>query len=370
MKTKMKVCIILFLIISLECHSLAIHSRKTFRSDENSEDDSQPTILEKIKDAFRSKFQAAKDSKLFNFLFGAVMKILNMLNGNPLLNIGICAINSIEVYFLAAKFPQLQLSEIKEQVEEKKQNNKKIDFEKELLELEMQEDDEMGGDSEESEVAAMEADCSAKSAVLENIEKGTEEEITVSVIEGEGDFEDIIEEATEKKEEKENSLNSTKNKSKKKNKHKMFKKFKKAFKKKFEALLQKIKEFKKKIKEKFNKAIEKLGGKLGPIKEKILKLLDKPIVKTLLFFFECALPNIAELIVGGIGSVVKMFSGFQIVSVIKSGPKFVKGILDTFKSFRTGYLDKNIQSKYMNYGKGTASLLMVVILGAIGLATK
>ena len=93
----------------------------------------------------------------------------------------------------------------------------------------MQEDDKMGENSEKSEVAAMEAECTAKSAVLDNVENKTKDKITVSVIEGEGDFEDIIEEATEKKEEKENSVNPNNDNSKKKKKNKFIKKFKIAF---------------------------------------------------------------------------------------------------------------------------------------------
>jgi hypothetical protein len=372
MKKIMKILIVLFLIISLECHSVALYSkRRSHRrieedeeenedNEDTEEDDSEPTILEKIQESFISKVKAAKDSKLFNFIFGAVMKILNLLNGNAMINLAMCAVNSLEVYFVAVKFPAAPLTEIKEKLNigTEQQEIEGNDLSEQLFASEMQENIDMGEETDESEVAAMEAECASKSALLDGMENGTEAEITVSVVEGEGDIKEILAEAKKKLEPKAQN-------EKKKGKgiiNTIIRRAKKISKN----VIQKVKEIKKKLKPIFKDAIDKLSTKLAPIKEKIIQLLDKPIVKTLIFFVECALPNIVELIVGGMSAIVKMFTGFQIISLIKNGPKLVKMILDAFKSLRSGFLDDNIQSKYINYGKGTAALIMAILLGTLG----
>ena len=92
-----KLLIFLFLIISSECHlvyhktlsRLAVTSaRKAFTTAGANPQD----VIASSKNGLKKIFNKAKESKLFNFLFGATVKILNTINSNELVEIGNCVV--------------------------------------------------------------------------------------------------------------------------------------------------------------------------------------------------------------------------------------------------------------------------------------
>jgi hypothetical protein len=324
--------------------------------------------FENLKNGFQKFIKNAQNSKLFNFLFGAFLKIANTVNSNAVVDLGKCALNTIEVYITSVKFPDQPLTKLKENVTKLDLKDDKAatdgEIAKRTKELETNEttDDQKNNNSEKeikeiakSELDAVSIDCEKNSVIMS--ESGLSDEEKIEFIDDDADDAEettvaFLEGKFVKRDDKSKTLSSLKEK----------------LKKKVDKLKSKIKKFAGKLKDKFSKAMDALKEKLASLGEKIKKLLDKPIVKTLIFFVECTLPNIVELIAGASKGFATLFSGFQLISLIKNGPKFVKMILDGFKSLRSGFKDKNVQSKYINYGKGSATLIMVIVLSALGMS--
>ena len=108
------------------------------------------------------------------------------------------------------------------------------------------------------------------------------------------------------------------------------------------------------------------------MKEKLLKLeatvkawLNKPTSKALISFVECASAPILKLVLSGGISFAKFITGIQLIEIVSQAPKFLKMIIDGIKHLRVGWLKTNIKEKYMEYGKGTANLLALIVLSAI-----
>jgi hypothetical protein len=362
---KMKFLIILFLIISLECHSVSTHYKRYKRHQVVGDAESKSKInlsnpqnvLESLKTHFYKLLQNAQNSRLFNFIFGAVLKIISLINGNAVLELGKCVVNTVEVYFTSVKFPEKPLDDIKKEL-----NNTKIEnLSRNITKTEEEIDDDLGKDMERSEIDALKVDCVAKSQVLDD--ESIKEEEKVELIDGDDDVDNIIQENNIPKQATPNDVSFIQKKEDKfKNNGKS--PILRSLSKKFKKIKDKFKNLSKKL----SKAFKNFREVFSKLKAKILKLLDKPIVKTLLFFFECSLPNIIELILSNGMKLAEILTGFQLFKILKNSPKFVKMLVDGFKSLRTGFKEKvtNIQSKYMNYGKGVATLLMAVILGTLG----
>jgi len=362
-----KLLILLILIISSECHlvshktskRLAVTSaRKAFASSGANPQD----VIASLKNGFKKIFNKAKESKLFNFLFGATIKILNTINSNELVEIGNCVVNSAEMYFVSAKFTLKELNS-------KKNEPKSIDAgniasnENKLSQVEKQEDDsknEIGDDKlAQAELVAIQTECAGRSAILEESE-GAKEKIVL--IEGEDEIENMLNGGEENK----NSESFLEFYSERKGNPKILKRAKTLLKEFGKEKLENLKKFKNKVKEKIQKAMDKISKKFNIISEKIKEFLNKPLVKTLIFFFECAIPSLLGLVFEKNFDIVSMFADFDVFQLVLKAPKFAKMFVDAFKSLRSGFKETKLQAKYIHYGKGTATIIMLIIFSILG----
>lgn len=337
---QMKFIIFLFLIFTSEICSL--HARKTELSSSHYLNHQKKKhflllrapdnpLVEKIKEKFNKIGASLEQSKLFNFLLGAALKTFSSLEGGELLNIGKCVVMSIEVFYQAHKFPEKNTKELQAMA---KAN------EAELASQLKQADDKESSQAHETliekfkdtEKEALKVDCETKDQLLK-----------------EPDGLDYIDDVDTENEETAHFLQT--NSDHQFNPKKFFRKIKEKF---------------KALKDKFSKLLEKLKAQLLKIEETLKAWLNKPIVKALIAFFECALVPILTMALKGVVSAVSVATGLSVINVVKQGPKFLKMIIDGIKSIRTGFLKKTIKEKYLEYGKGTASILLATILSALG----
>lgn len=71
-------------------------------------------LIKTIKEKFESFGAKLETCKFCNFMLGAVLKIFSLIEGNTLLDIVKCVVNSVETYYNAVKFPQKSLDELKD----------------------------------------------------------------------------------------------------------------------------------------------------------------------------------------------------------------------------------------------------------------
>jgi len=302
------------------------------------------------------------------------------MNGNAIIETAKCVVGTIETFFTSYNPENKGKSykEIKEQVNANV--NKNMESFKNELEGTEGKMDELGDGIAESELDSKKIECEVNKEIENEIEseKIDDPEVAASLLDGDDELEDLIEQVDKKNEKKKED--APKAFIELSEKPKFIKDLGKAMKKKlmkiddkiFEKLdiiKQKLKNAKNKIKEKLKNGLKKIAEKFQKLALKVKELLDKPLVKTIIYFVECALPNIAEMIVSGIGGMLLNFTGANLFGLIKNGPKFIRMLIDGFKSLRAGFKEtKSLQNKYINYGKGTASLVMLVILSALGMS--
>jgi len=371
------------LIISIECHTVTTFIRRSKYLSSFQEAEEKKGIagnISALTDKFNQIFSKAKEIKLFNFIFGAILKIISLMNGNAIIETAKCVVGTIETFFTSYNPENKGKSykEIKEQVNANV--NKNMESFKNELEGTEGKMDELGDGIAESELDSKKIECEVNKEIENEIEseKIDDPEVAASLLDGDDELEDLIEQVDKKNEKKKED--APKAFIELSEKPKFIKDLGKAMKKKlmkiddkiFEKLdiiKQKLKNAKNKIKEKLKNGLKKIAEKFQKLALKVKELLDKPLVKTIIYFVECALPNIAEMIVSGIGGMLLNFTGANLFGLIKNGPKFIRMLIDGFKSLRAGFKEtKSLQNKYINYGKGTASLVMLVILSALGMS--
>ena len=328
----MKFIVFLFLLIVSEVYSLKLASAAAHESRRASKalgylkkpDNPFLTALEEKFNKFGTKLE---NSKMFNFLAGASLKSFSLLEGSAILDLLKCVVTSIEVYYNAMKFPKKTLPELKALAT----GLKDADVNKKLEESETSEKDDAGlmEELKDGQKKSHEVDCAATGEILAD--------------EGGIDYVDDV--GTEEPEA---------NAQRFRNGYQLPKIFKK------------LKEKFKGLKAKFAAVVEKLKEKLKKLEETIKNWLAKPMVKAFINFLECSLPTLLTMILKGGASFANMVTGISLINIVKQGPKFLKMVIDGIKSIRSGFTKNTIKEKYMEYGKGTASLLMVVVLTATG----
>lgn len=361
---KMKLVLVLLLLVSLECHTVTNMIRKakyhaTLKLTERKKSlQGNLSILTQI---FRETFGMAQESKLFNFYFGMIMQIFDLMNGNAIMDTAKCVVKTVEVYFTSAKFENLNksYSEIIQEVENNPNSVSEI-----MTNLTENEGDieEIGEGTGKSELDVSEMDCKVKKEISKELEddKITDPNVVVSILDGDEDIEDVIGEATLSNENQ--AANSPSNAV-----PKVLRRLKTSIQKKIKSIKEVLSTIKRKIRGKIKTVMKKFNEKFPTVIKKVREFLDKPLVKSIIHFVECALPSLVELIAGGIAAALGIFTGYNLFSLIRHGPKFVKMLLDSFKNLRTGFMEtKSIQKKYLSYGKGTASIVMLIILSTIG----
>ena len=305
-------------------------------------------LVESIQKKFNSLGADLENSKWFNFLVGATIKSISLLEGNPILDITKCAVSGVEVFYNAHKFPAKSLKELQDMSSADDKAAAAALAETDKAADISEEDHKMLSEMSESEKDARILECKANKELMkekdgldymddvETEETKTNEEIT---------------EQQAKLGVKAQFLQVETLTDEQFNPKKLFKKLKAQF---------------KSLKEKFSKLAELFKEKLLKLEKIIKKWLDKPIVKALISFMECSLPSILTLIIKGGASFLTAVTGMSVINIVKQGPKFLKMIIDSVKSLRSGFMKKAIKDKYQEYGKGTASLVMVVILSITG----
>jgi hypothetical protein len=367
----MKLLIMLFLIISLECHTVRtlIKRSKNLTSElANEEKKSLQGNMSILTEKFKELFGKAQESKIFNFIFGAVLKIISLMNGNAVMEVGKCIVGTVETFFTSYKPENINKTyqEIKQEVDAKV---KDVESLKNDLDSKEENLDEVGEDTAQYELDTRKLDCKVRDKISEELKRENvdDPEIEASLVDGDDEIEEALEE--------------TSNANKKKtvtpkfieisHKPKVLKILGRALKEKLDALKEKLKNVKNKIKKKLKEGIEIIAGNFTKLAIKVRALLDKPLVKTLLYFVECALPSILEIISGGVVGLLTAFTGANIFPLIKNGPKFIKMLIDGFKSLRAGFKEtKSLQNKWMNYGKGVACIVMLIVLSALGMSPQ
>lgn len=287
-------------------------------------------LITKLKEKFNQWGTNAENSKIFNFFLGALLKAFSLLEGNEILEIIKCVVSSIEVFYNSHKFPEKSLKEL--QAEKKLDDAKMAEALKSAEAKENSDDQALTDQMKSSEKDAREVNCQGESEIMKDPE-GLDYIDDIETNEETAKFVQISSEV------------------KKFNPKKWVRNIKSKF---------------KGLKDKFGKIIDAAAKKLSSLEVLIKKWLGKPIVKALINFFECALVQILTLALKGAANMTALVTGFSVISIVKQGPKFLKMIIDGVKSIRGGFMKKTIKEKYMDYGKGTASFLMVIVLAALG----
>jgi hypothetical protein len=288
------------------------------------------SFITKLRSAFKKYSDKLQNSKFFNFVLGAALKFISLAESNVIIDTAKCIAVGIETYYTGVKPSSKDAKDKKPE-----------DMLTEALN-EDKENDEFDKDVVKSEIEARKANCASTSDLesAEDLELFDDEETL------EEDLEDELEEVKKEK----------------------TRKYRRGFKSKMTKLKNKVKKIAGKVKEKFKKALEKFKEGFKKLGEKIKVWLNKPITKAIIAFAECALPVLFQAVSGGAAAFTNLMSGFAVFKFIANGPKYLKMILDAVKSFRTAFLKKadDIKGKFMEYGKGTASLIMIVLLSVLG----
>ena len=330
MSKQMKFIVFLFLLAVSEVYSLKLASAAAHESRRASKalvylKKADNPFVKALEDKFNKFGTNLENSKMFNFLAGAALKTFSLLEGNAILDLLKCVVSSIELYYNAMKFPKKTVPELKALATELKD----ADVNKKLEETEKGEKDDTGlmEELKDGQKKSHEVDCAATGEILAD--------------EGGIDYVDDVgtEEPVANAKGFRNGVQLPK----------IFKKLKEKF---------------KGLKAKFAAVIEKLKEKLKKLEETIKIWLAKPMVKAFINFLECALPTVLAMILKGGASLAGMVTGISVINIVKQGPKFLKMIIDGIKSIRSGFTKNSIKEKYMEYGKGTANLIMVVVLTA------
>ena len=343
MSKSTKFIIFFFLIIYSEVYAIELqkNSRNQFIANYRSKrinrsrtlalvHEPENPLIKSIKDKFTSLGAKLETSKWFNFIMGAILKVIALLEGNPILDIIKCLVTGVEVYYNAIKFPDKKLEELKkmsqseDEAKAKEATTQSDDLDKEKG------DSDIVKELKEGEKDARNLDCAGSAEVMKD-EEGI-------------DF--IANVGTEDDEEVPAKFVQTQW-----NPKKFFKKLGKKF---------------KSLQEKFAKVVEAFKEKLLKLENKFKEWLNKPIVKALITVFECAVVPILTMALKGFSNLAAVATGFSLINIFKQGPKFLKMVIDGIKLLRSGFLRKTIKEKYMDYGKGTATLLMVLIQTAVG----
>lgn len=336
MSKQMKFIVFLFLFIFSDVYALKLNSQAhRFTRVSKSKaltylKQADNPLIKAFKEKFNSLGAQLEQSKFFNFLAGAGIKAFSLLEGNEIGDILKCVVTSIEVFWNSVKFPEKSLEEVKALstgLDDTATGNALTTAESD----DGTDDKTVVDGMKEGQKSTYEVECATTTSLMEDEggldyvdEIGTEEPITLagmrfSQVEGQ-----------------------------------KLPKFFKKLKAKFASL-----------KNKFEGLVNKFREKLAKLENVVKKWLAKPIVKSLINFFECSLPSILTLILKGGASFAGMFSGISLINVIKQGPKFLKMIIDGIKSIRNGFTKKTIKEKYLEYGKGTASFIMIIFLTAM-----
>lgn len=315
-----KVAILLLFVLSSDINFVESYKLKVRRADENK----SKSFLAKIKSAFTKFSDKLQNSKFFNFILGAALKFVTLSESNVILDGAKCIAAGIETYYTGVK-PSA------------KKDKKPEDMLTEAL------DADKGSDDFDKNVADMEIE--ARQANCETTEVKTAEDL--EIFDDEGSLEDELNDEIEEE---------------KKQRSRKFRKIH------FKKMIKKIKAKATKAFEGFKKKMNKWKEKFDKWNEKIKNWLNKPIVKAVIAFTECAVPVIFSAVAGGSAAISNLVSGFAVFKFVANGPKYIKMIIDAIKSFRNGYLKKpdDIKGKYMLYGNGTASLIMIVLLSVLG----
>ena len=314
-----KIAILLFFVLTSDISFVESYKLKLSRSE------GKKSFISKLKDSFKKYSDKLQNSKFFNFVLGAAFKFISLAESNVILDTAKCVAVGIETYYTGVKPSAKDVKDKKpeDMLNEAEGEDKPGEFDENVV---------------ESEIEARKANCESTSHVE------TAEDLEI-FDDDDGSLEDDLEEEVEivKKERKFRSLKS------------MAKKFK-----------HKVKKVAKKALNKFTSALDKFKKKMEEIGEKIKAWLNKPMTKAIIAFAECALPVIFSAVTNGTQAISNLMTGFAIIKFIKLGPKYLRMIIDAVKSFRTGFLKDDIKVKFMEYGKGTASCIMIVLLSALG----
>ena len=303
---------------------------------------SETGLIQTIKDKFNSFGAKLETCKFCNFMLGAVLKIFSLLEGNTILDIVKCVVNSVETYYNAVKFPQKSLDELKDLA---KKNEDETKNQLEAGEKNVENSDDLK-EMDDYEKSTRKLECSSNEELMK-------ESDGLNFIENVDPNEDHSEEL-----ELTSSLQKFAQIS---NEKKLIKKKKFNPKKLFKKLKSKFSV----LKDKFKHLIEKMKEKLLKLEATVKAWLNKPTSKALISFVECAAAPILKLVLSGGISFAKFITGVQLIEIVSQAPKFLKMIIDGIKHLRVGWLKTNIKEKYMEYGKGTANLLALIILSAI-----
>lgn len=320
-----KIAILLLFVLSSDINFVESYKLRLRRGE------GKKSFMTKIKTAFKKYSDKLQNSKFFNFILGAAFKFISLSESNVILDAAKCVAVGIETYYTGVK-PSAKDAKDK----------KPDDMLTEAL-AEDKDSDDFDTDVAQMEIDSRKANCESTSDVktAEDLEIFDEDEGSLE--------EELADEVEEVKKQRS-------------------RKYRRGFKSMAKKFKNSVKKIASKAKKKFLSALDKFKEGFKKMNEKIKAWLNKPITKAIIAFAECAVPVIFTAVAGGTSAVSNLMSGFAVFKFIANGPKYIKMIIDAVKSFRVGYLKKpdEVKAKYMEYGKGTASLIMIVLLSVLG----
>ncbi len=124
----------------------------------------ESNLIEKVKAKFNSWGTNLENSKIFNFLLGALLKTFSLLEGNDILAIIKCVVSSVEVFYNAIKFPAKNLKEL--QAEQKIEDAKMEAALKAAEAGENADDAGLANEMKTSEKEAREVNCHGENEIM------------------------------------------------------------------------------------------------------------------------------------------------------------------------------------------------------------
>lgn len=343
MSNIMKSIIIFFLLVHCEVYSLQLKSENhhhNFLSHQRSWKLHHKMRQQEIIDAIRKKFSAngknPDESKLCNFLIGAVMESYKiLLQKTGLAQIQKCYNKAVSTYKTALESPTKGLKE--------------LDQNQDVSDAAAQQslNDTQAGDTNQEDPAA-----NSEIAQSEQTAEEVNTQVQEDVKKEEGGAELLA------NQEQEQNLDSAAVRFSQIKLPNFFKN--NTVSKALSGATEKLKSSVKKITSKLSDIVGKFKEKFNKIEEAVRKWFEKPIVKSLITFFACATK------LGIAAFIYFMLKSITFILIIAKSISYLRLLIRGVKAIKTGISKTTIKEKYTEYGKGTADFAALIVLFSLG----
>ena len=343
---------IFFLLILITLPNLNSKKfKKSVRRTLQEQDNAARDMVAQIKQKFGNLLEVLNRSKIFNFIMGALTRILRS-SGNPLLDSVFCIVDSIKLY-KKLKAERKSREELLEQEIENQPDQ--------IAEQEEAQNDQIEQNEESQPNIPDEQIINESSAELSSIEENPNEDFIDNSVSLQDDQFKQLEESLE--------TESLPNEVEKKKKS-IMKKFKNGLK----SLKGKMRLGIKKIGEGMKKGFLKVRNFFKNLFEKLKNFIDKltesPLFQALKEFSICIIPQILTVAIDSMSIFTSIFNGSLVINIIKQSPSLFKTIVKSIRGIWNvkGNQKLSIQQKFESYGENTGDIITAFIKAFVGKA--